>query len=328
MGDNCIFEKCRFSDFPATNASGLSINNCYWTHVKNCQFENIERYGILMDAVAGVGCNATTINNRCQFIGNNQANFICVLTNGQNIEIAESDFSGVGNGANGIVIQNGEGIHIHDNYIERWTGPAIRANSGGVANARIVIDNNVLNSTNTPVVDLDYALGNSNVVVCSNRFSDIPAGACIDFGNTTNALEYNNSTGTADATDTYAKSFDAVATTDGTFTITLTGVTGTVTGTARFTRQGKVVTLYLPALVGTSNATTCTVTGLPNLITPARQQLVVAFMRDNSISDFVSELRVETTSVLTLCRNVGSAGGFAATNTKGLLGSTITYSLD
>lgn len=59
---------------------------------------------------------------------------------------------------------------------------------------------------------------------------------------------------------------------EGTYTATLTGVSGSVTGTARYVRVGKHVTLYMPTLTGTSNATTCTVTGAPASIRPARQQ--------------------------------------------------------
>jgi hypothetical protein len=50
----------------------------------------------------------------------------------------------------------------------------------------------------------------------------------------------------------------------GTFTITGAGFSGTApSGTARYTRNGLMVTLALPDLSGTSNATTFTLTGLP-----------------------------------------------------------------
>ncbi len=49
----------------------------------------------------------------------------------------------------------------------------------------------------------------------------------------------------------------------GTFTITYTGFTATVTGTASWVRIGKLVMLTLPAGSGTSNATSFTATGLP-----------------------------------------------------------------
>lgn len=55
----------------------------------------------------------------------------------------------------------------------------------------------------------------------------------------------------------------------GQFTVTLTGVTATVTGTARWTRNGRQVSLLLPALSGTSNSTSKTYTGMPNTLRPA-----------------------------------------------------------
>ena len=57
---------------------------------------------------------------------------------------------------------------------------------------------------------------------------------------------------------------------EGSFTITCTGMTTTVTGTAYYARVGKQVTLYIPALSGTSNTTAFTLTGLPIEIQVAR----------------------------------------------------------
>ena len=50
---------------------------------------------------------------------------------------------------------------------------------------------------------------------------------------------------------------------EGTFTLTATGFSSAVTGTARYVRIGKLVTVQVPLLSGTSNATTFTITGLP-----------------------------------------------------------------
>lgn len=73
--------------------------------------------------------------------------------------------------------------------------------------------------------------------------------------------------------------------TEGTFTATLTGVTTTVTGTARYVVVGKQVTLYLPSLYGTSNTTACTITGLPAAIWPARTtHMAVSVVRDNGMN--------------------------------------------
>ena len=53
-----------------------------------------------------------------------------------------------------------------------------------------------------------------------------------------------------------------------TFTVTLTGMTAALTGTARYLKCGPLVALFLPTLTGTSNATTATLTGLPAALTP------------------------------------------------------------
>lgn len=55
----------------------------------------------------------------------------------------------------------------------------------------------------------------------------------------------------------------------GSFTVTLTGVVGTVTGTARWAKDGRAVQLVLPALAGTSNSTAKTYTGIPAALVPA-----------------------------------------------------------
>ncbi len=63
----------------------------------------------------------------------------------------------------------------------------------------------------------------------------------------------------------------------GTFTITATGNdgTGTITGTATWSRNGNQATIAIPYLVSTSNATTFTLTGIPAAIQPATLTQVV-----------------------------------------------------
>ena len=50
--------------------------------------------------------------------------------------------------------------------------------------------------------------------------------------------------------------------------MTATGYGSAVTGTARYTQVGALVTLHLPQLSGTSNAETMTLTGLPGALQP------------------------------------------------------------
>jgi hypothetical protein len=56
---------------------------------------------------------------------------------------------------------------------------------------------------------------------------------------------------------------------EGSFTVTATGLTTILTGTAFYVRVGKSVTLHIPSILGTSNANTFTMTGLPASIRPS-----------------------------------------------------------
>jgi hypothetical protein len=55
---------------------------------------------------------------------------------------------------------------------------------------------------------------------------------------------------------------------EGSFTVTGTGFTTTITGTAYYTKIGNFVSLSIPDLAGTSNTTAFTITGLPVEIRP------------------------------------------------------------
>lgn len=75
----------------------------------------------------------------------------------------------------------------------------------------------------------------------------------------------------------------------GTFTMTFTGFTAVITGTAVWSRVGNLVALLIPSVTGTSNAVTFTATGLPAAIQPARAQ-IVAMAADLSLVDLGSNL--------------------------------------
>lgn len=70
-----------------------------------------------------------------------------------------------------------------------------------------------------------------------------------------------NPSSNANTLDGYAES---------SFTVTLTGVNGTVTGTATATEIGNLAVLIFPTLAGTSTATTKTLTGLPSALASGR----------------------------------------------------------
>ena len=112
--------------------------------------------------------------------------------------------------------------------------------------------------------------------------------------------------------------------TEGTFTATATGMTASVTGTAHYRIVGKVGVLFLPNLIGTSNAATFTVTGLPAALTSVDVTRHWAPIQDNGVLSH-GVITVSGMS-LTVYRDVAGTG-WTASGTKALFGHTITYAL-
>lgn len=112
----------------------------------------------------------------------------------------------------------------------------------------------------------------------------------------------------------------------GTFTFTLTGCTTSPTGTGRYVVHGRVVTIFIPAISGTSNATTATLTGLPNALYPNRQQDQWGSLTNAGTSGFGS-YRVKTDGVIELYVGTNYAA-FTNSGTKAVNACALTYSLD
>jgi fibronectin-binding autotransporter adhesin len=113
---------------------------------------------------------------------------------------------------------------------------------------------------------------------------------------------------------------------DTSFTVTFTGVSGTVTGTAYATRIGKMINLDLPPLNGTSNASTATITGIPTGWRIARQSLMPGVsivdngtFYQNDIVNAISGAVMNTDGTITLSV-AGNAAGFTSSGTKGFMG--------
>jgi hypothetical protein len=115
----------------------------------------------------------------------------------------------------------------------------------------------------------------------------------------------------------------------GTFTITYTGMTGSVTGTAVWARIGSLVMLYLPAATGTSNAATFTATGLPTAIQPARTQVAAAFSggttaglgcfeNNNAVTSASVTMNAGSGTITFGLIGPGGSGGWSNGNTKGV----------
>jgi len=111
----------------------------------------------------------------------------------------------------------------------------------------------------------------------------------------------------------------------GTFTGTLTGFTGSVTGTCRWVRVGKQVTLYFPAMTGTSNANSLTMTGLPSAIQPTRTQIAPPiFGQDASTFMFILPQFTASSGTVTFYQSSGFSTTFTASGTKGIPNASVT----
>lgn len=84
----------------------------------------------------------------------------------------------------------------------------------------------------------------------------------------------------------------------GTFTGTMTGMTGATTGTVNYQRVGNLVKLWVTsAIVGTSNTTSLTMTGLPAIVRPANTRETQSTVTDNSLS-LLSVASVDSSGVI------------------------------
>jgi hypothetical protein len=109
--------------------------------------------------------------------------------------------------------------------------------------------------------------------------------------------------------------------TPGTFTVTGTGFTAGVSGTAQYVKLGRMVHLWLPQLSGTSNATTFTLTGIPAALAPVAVSWTPVLIANAGTFQIGVLLLNGTTWEVFL----GNAGAFTASGTKQLNGCPIAY---
>ena len=115
----------------------------------------------------------------------------------------------------------------------------------------------------------------------------------------------------------------------GTYTGTATGFTVNPSGDVSYTRENNIVTLTIPSGVftGTSNSTSFTITGGPVEMRPSSSR--VGFGRGvNNGSGLSSPIAIEVGTNGTMTLNSTSAGGaWAASGTKAISNTTITYNI-
>lgn len=111
--------------------------------------------------------------------------------------------------------------------------------------------------------------------------------------------------------------------TETTAVLTATGFTGAApSGTATITQVGKLVTVELPALTGTSNAQTFTLTGFPAAYSVPRAQSLAVLVRDADVPRW--GLLVASGTTLTLYPNA-SRNSWSASGIKEWEGGVLVY---
>lgn len=109
----------------------------------------------------------------------------------------------------------------------------------------------------------------------------------------------------------------------GAFTGTLSGCTTSPTGVIEWSLNDDVVTMTIPVIEGTSNATGASITGMPTHLYPSEAQGCVAFITDNSTT-VASRLNVNTNGVIQIFATPVSST-FTASGTKGVQSCVVTY---
>lgn len=119
-----------------------------------------------------------------------------------------------------------------------------------------------------------------------------------------------------------------ITTVTGSFTATLTGVDSVVTGTVNYQIHNEVVTIFIPGMTGTSNATTATLTGAPAAITPASTNVIPASIVVDSGANFTGAASIGSSGVIGLFKTADlGATGFTNSGTKGVVAQVLTYTL-
>lgn len=136
-----------------------------------------------------------------------------------------------------------------------------------------------------------------------------------NFGDTTNTSTWVNISGTIQ--QLYE---------EGTFTVTLTGCTAVITGTAVWVRYRNIVNLYIPTLTGVSNSVAATLTGLPASIQAVRQQRTLIRIQDNSVVGQGTAIIEAAGGIVTLSKGDTEAV-FTNVNNKSIFFVSLTYNM-
>lgn len=347
---------CRGTGIVLSGGSGASTSNrntCYSNGIAAAGYGfyvfNHDRatvYGYYHDNCIGVAIEASgtgTTASGCRVsvtANDNRADF---GQSGAGVHWEQSSGGSADDGiAIGCVCTNSTGVGINNTACNLTI-------IGGVVSGNTksgVITSAAQNFLYTGIKMLDNGAGDAVGYQTSMRFDDSglnPASVgevigCYATGSTIDGYKTLSVNSAVTFTNNYASGFtnDYVLTSandvvsrlreKGSFTATLTGVSGTVTGAVNYDLNGDIVTLTIPtAINGTSADTNApTLTGMPAAIRPSVNQRDVGVATNNS-ANVLSWVDVSTSGVLTFFN--GTSGTFAATGTKGAQQCQIVYRL-
>lgn len=108
----------------------------------------------------------------------------------------------------------------------------------------------------------------------------------------------------------------------GTFTVSLSGCSSPVTGTASWVKIGSVVNLYLPQLLGTSNSTSAVLSGIPTAIQPLSESFVPVSCVDGNTGKLAM---IQAQAQATWAVFLPDLSNWVNSAQKGIRGTTLTY---
>lgn len=210
-----------------------------------------------------------------------------------------------------FVIGDENNIHVHDDATAwTWTVPTNASQPFPLASSLEVSNNSAETLIIAPAVGVTLrpfgASASASITMdpyTSTRITKIGTNTWVQFNQSDLVSEQN------------------------TFTGTLTGMTVATTGTVGYKRVGTLVSLFVPAnILGTSNTTAMTMTGVPTSVRPKLQNryCLCYGMSDNGVT-VAGTAFVQTTGVIQFAVGI-PPGNFTAAGSKGLLaGWNVVY---
>ena len=110
---------------------------------------------------------------------------------------------------------------------------------------------------------------------------------------------------------------------EATFTATLTGTTTSPTGVVSVVKSGSMITMEIPSIVGTSNTTAATLTGVPSLYRPTTNRRMFFVVHNNSVK-VLGMAYIKSDGVIEIYAGL-SETAFTASGSKGAIQCSLSY---